>query len=175
MNFSIQTVLENEKYQLIPLQQGDFESLYEVASDPKVWEQHPNKDRYKREVFENFFRGAIESKGAFKIIEKETGAVLGSSRFYDYDEETNRIFIGYTFYGTKSWGKGINSQIKKLMLDYIFQFVDVVHFHIGKENYRSQIALERLGGKKIAEQEVAYFGEPTRTNFVYEIKKENHF
>lgn len=175
MNFSIQTVLENEKYQLIPLQQGDFESLYEVASDPKVWEQHPNKDRYKREVFENFFRGAIESKGAFKIIEKETGAVLGSSRFYDYDEAKNSIFIGYTFYGTKSWGKGINPQIKKLMLDYIFQFVDTVHFHIGKENYRSQIALERLGGKKIAEQEVAYFGEPTRTNFVYEIKKENHF
>ncbi|WBV52828.1 GNAT family N-acetyltransferase [Chryseobacterium gambrini] len=175
MNFSIQTVLENEKYQLIPLQQGDFEALYEVASDPKVWEQHPNKHRYKREVFENFFRGAIESKGAFKIIEKETRAVLGSSRFYDYDEETSRIFIGYTFYGTKSWGKGINPQIKKLMLDYIFQFVDTVHFHIGKENYRSQIALERLGGKKIAEQEVAYFGEPTRTNFVYEIKKENHF
>lgn len=175
MNFSIQTVLENEKYQLIPLQQGDFESLYEVASDPKVWEQHPNKDRYRRKVFENFFRGAIESKGAFKIIEKETGAVLGSSRFYDYDEETSRIFIGYTFYGTKSWGKGINPQIKKLMLNYIFQFVDFVHFHIGKENYRSQIALERLGGKKIAEQEVAYFGEPTRTNFVYEIKKENHF
>jgi hypothetical protein len=51
MNFSIQTVLENEKYQLIPLQQGDFEALYKVASDPKVWEQHPNKDRYKREVF----------------------------------------------------------------------------------------------------------------------------
>ena len=175
MNFSIQTVLENEKYQLIPLQQGDFESLYEVASDPKVWEQHPNKDRYKREVFENFFRGTIESKGAFKIIEKETGAVLGSSRFYDYDEAEKSIFIGYTFYGTKSWGKGINSQIKKLMLDYIFQFVDTVHFHIGKENYRSQIALERLGGKKITEQEVAYFGEPTRTNFVYEIKKENHF
>ena len=37
MNFSIQPVLENEEYQLIPLQQGDFESLYEVASDPKVW------------------------------------------------------------------------------------------------------------------------------------------
>jgi hypothetical protein len=36
----------------------------------KVWEQHPNKDRYQREVFENFFKGAIESKGAFKIVEK---------------------------------------------------------------------------------------------------------
>jgi len=175
MNFSIQPELENEEYQLIPLSQGDFESLYEVASDPKVWEQHPNKNRYEREVFENFFKGAIESEGAFKIVEKSSGDILGSTRFYDFDEKENRIFIGYTFYGTKSWGKGINPQIKKLMLDYIFQYVDTVHFHIGKENFRSQTALERLGGKKIAEEEVAYFGEPTRTNFVYEIKKENHF
>ncbi|KAB1231227.1 GNAT family N-acetyltransferase [Chryseobacterium viscerum] len=171
MNFSIQPVLENEEFQLIPLQQGDFESLYEVASDPKVWEQHPNKDRYQKEVFKNFFTGAMESGGAFKIIEKATGDVLGSSRYYDFDEEDNHIFIGYTFYGTKSWGKGINPQVKKLMLDYIFQFVDKTHFHIGKENFRSQKALERLGGQKIAEEEVAYFAEPTRTNFVYEIKK----
>ncbi|KFF74899.1 acetyltransferase [Chryseobacterium sp. P1-3] len=175
MNFSVQPVLENEELQLIPLQQGDFESLYEVASDPEVWEQHPNKDRYKREVFTNFFQGAMESKGAFKIIEKATGDVLGSSRYYNFDEDDNHIFIGYTFYGTKSWGKGINPQVKKLMLEYIFQFVDKVHFHIGKENFRSQIALERLGGKKIAEEEVAYFGEPTRTNFVYEIKKEDWY
>ncbi|QBA20982.1 N-acetyltransferase [Chryseobacterium indologenes] len=173
MNFSVQPVLENEEFQLIPLQQGDFESLYDVASDPKVWEQHPNKDRYKREVFENFFKGAMESKGAFKIMEKATGDVLGSSRYYDFNEEENHIFIGYTFYGTKSWGKGINPQVKKLMLDYIFRFVDKVHFHIGKENFRSQTALERLGGQKIAEEEVAYFAEPTRTNFVYEIKKED--
>ncbi|WP_160138746.1 GNAT family N-acetyltransferase [Chryseobacterium sp. c4a] len=173
MNFSIQPVLENEEFQLIPLQQGDFESLYEVASDPKVWEQHPNKDRYQREIFENFFRGAIESEGAFKIVEKATGDVLGSSRYYNFDEKDSHIFIGYTFYGTKSWGKGINPKVKKLMLDYIFQYVDKVHFHIGKENFRSQKALEKLGGIKIAEEEVAYFAEPTRTNFVYEIKKED--
>jgi RimJ/RimL family protein N-acetyltransferase len=174
MNFSIQPVLENEKYQIIPLQKGDFELLNEVASDPKVWEQHPNKDRYKRNVFENFFKGAMESKGAFKIVEKSSGKILGSTRFYDFDKTKNSIFIGYTFYGTNSWGKGINPKIKKLMLDYIFQFADKVYFHIGKENLRSQIAMERLGGNKIKEEEVAYFGEPTRTNFVYEINKNDH-
>jgi hypothetical protein len=100
-----------------------------------------------KEVFENFFRGAIESKGAFKIIEKETGAVLGSSRFYDYDEAENSIFIGYTFYGTKSWGKGINPQIKKLMLDYIFQFVDLFIFISGKK-----ITVPRLLWKDWAER-----------------------
>lgn len=171
MKFSVQTLLENEKYQLIPLQQGDFESLYEVASDPQVWEQHPNRDRYRREVFENFFKGAIESRGAFKIVDRLTGEMLGSTRFYDYDEENNSIFIGYTFYGTKSWGKKINPQIKKLMLDYIFQFVETVYFHVGKDNIRSRTAMERLGAKNLGEHEVAYFGEPSRINILYQIQK----
>lgn len=67
MNFSIQTVLENGQYQLIPLQQGDFEPLYEVASDPEVWKQHPNKDRYKREVFEVFFRELWKAEVPLKL------------------------------------------------------------------------------------------------------------
>ncbi|MEC3876904.1 GNAT family N-acetyltransferase [Chryseobacterium salviniae] len=174
MKFSIQPVLENEKYQLIPLQQGDFEPLYEVASDPEVWSQHPNKDRYRKEVFSIFFEGAMQSGGAFKIIEKSSGEILGSTRFYDYHEEDNSIFIGYTFYGTKSWGKGINPQIKKLMLDYIFQFVDIVYFHVGKDNIRSRKAMERLGAENNGEQEIAYFGEPSKINIVYQINKEKY-
>ena len=61
------------------------------------------------------------------------------------------------------------------MLDYIFGFVNQVHFHVGKDNIRSQKAMEKLGAHAIAEQEVAYFGEPSRTNIVYEIKKENWY
>ncbi|SEM27416.1 Protein N-acetyltransferase, RimJ/RimL family [Chryseobacterium taichungense] len=173
MNFSIQTILENQQYQLIPLQQGDFESLYEVASNPEVWKQHPNKDRYQKEVFEIFFKGAMESAGAFKVVEKSTGRTLGSTRFYDYNEKENSIFIGYTFYGTESWGKGINPQIKKLMMDYIFQFVDLVYFHVGKDNIRSRTAMERLNAENKGEFEIAYFGEPSKINILYQIKKEN--
>src|SRR5690606_32259419 len=130
MHFSIQPTLENEIISLVPLEKHDFEELFDVASDPKVWEQHPNRERYKREVFENFFQGAMESKGAFLVIDQETEEVLGSTRFCDYNKEDNSILIGYTFYGTKSWGKNINSQVKKLMLDYIFEFVDKVIFHV---------------------------------------------
>ena len=65
MDFSIQPILENSKVRLVPLQETDFEKLYKVASDPLVWEQHPNKNRYEREVFQNFFEGAMISKGAF--------------------------------------------------------------------------------------------------------------
>ena len=173
MKFSIQPKLENDSLQLLPLAESDFERLFNVASDPEVWAMHPSKERYKRDVFQNFFKGALQSKGAFLIIDKETTAVLGSTRFYDYDENDESILIGYTFYGTKFWGKNINASVKKMMLDYIFQFVEKVIFHVGKENIRSQKAMERLGAEKIREEEIAYFGELPKTNVIFEIKKEN--
>lgn len=172
MEFNIQPTLENENTILYPLQEDDFEALYTVASDPRIWEQHPNKDRWKKDVFRKFFDGAIQSGGAFKIVDKSTGKILGSTRFYDYNEQENSILIGYTFYATKYWGKGINHAVKVMMLDYAFRYVDEVYFHIGVDNIRSQIAIGRLGAKKIAEREVTYFGEAPRMNFVYCISKE---
>ncbi|BFM41555.1 GNAT family protein [Flavobacterium sp. CFS9] len=164
-------ILEDDLVQLIPLQENDFEKLYKVASDPLIWEQHPNKNRYEREVFQNFFEGAMESKGAFLIIDKSTGEIAGSTRFYEYDLENKTVFIGYTFYGRKFWGTGFNAQVKKMMLDYAFKAVDKVQFHIGAENFRSQKAIEKLGAVKIGEINVAYYNEPSRYNFVYELKK----
>jgi len=174
MQFNIQPTLENEQVILYPLKEDDFEVLYQVASDPLVWEQHPNKDRWKRDVFQTFFDGALQSKGAFKIVHKETGEVMGSTRIYDYDAADNSILIGYTFYGRKYWGKGLNRSVKKMMLEYLFQYVSAVHFHIGAQNIRSQIAISRLGALKASEQEVAYFGEKPKLNFVYVIEKEQY-
>lgn len=56
MSFDLQPVLKGELIELRPLQPEDFEALYAVAKDTLIWEQHPNKDRYKEEVFKVFFR-----------------------------------------------------------------------------------------------------------------------
>lgn len=173
MSFSLQPLLSNDQICLVPLSENDFERLYAVASDPEVWAMHPNKERYKREVFQNFFTGALESGGAFLVCDQITGEVLGSTRFYDYDEKQKSILIGYTFYGTKSWGKRINARAKKLMLDYIFQFVDKVIFHVGKDNIRSVRAMQKLGAVSLGLEEVAYFGEAPKMNVIFEIRKEN--
>ncbi len=169
MTMDIQPILENEYVLLTPLREEDFEALYQIAADPKIWEQHPNKDRWRRDVFEGYFRGAIESKGAFKIIDKKTGEIAGSTRFYNYDQNERSIMIGYTFYATKFWGKGLNPAVKHLMLHHISSFVEKVQFHIGATNFRSQVAIQRLGAKKVGEETVAYYGEAPKHNFVYEI------
>jgi RimJ/RimL family protein N-acetyltransferase len=146
-----------------------FNELYAAASDPLIWEQHPNPNRYQKEVFESFFEGALESGGAFIVRDVDTGIALGSSRFYDYKPLDHEIKIGYTFFTRDCWGKGINKQVKTLMLNYAFIYIEKVVFHIGAQNIRSQIAIEKLGAKKVSEEMVAYYNEPDRLNFVYEI------
>lgn len=174
MSFNLQpTSLADNLIRLVPLKEEDFEKLYTVASDPLIWEQHPNKDRYKREVFQNFFEGAMQSKGAFIVYEQASGKVVGSSRFYDYDEAKSSITVGYTFIGRDYWGKGHNKALKELMFNYAFQFVDHIILHIGSTNFRSQKAIEKLGAKKIDEIEVAYYGEPVKLNFVYQVAKKD--
>jgi len=171
----IQPTLENEKTILYPLREKDFEALYAVASDPKIWEQHPDSDRWQKDVFRPFFDVAMQSKGAFKIVDKATERVIGSTRFYGYSEQDGSIFIGYTFYGVQYWGKGINRSVKTLMLDHIFRFVSKVYFHVGANNIRSQIAVGRIGAEKIGERE-AFSGGGATLSFVYGLdrKQWNH-
>jgi len=163
--------LNNNSVLLEPLLPIYFNELYTVASDPLIWEQHPNPNRYQKEVFQTFFEGAINSGGAFIIRNADTGKALGSSRFYDYSRLKDEIKIGYTFFSRDCWGKGINKEVKTLMLNYAFIYVERVIFHVGASNIRSQNAMLQLGAKKIGEEIIAYFGEPDRLNYVYEMRK----
>ncbi len=165
------TDLKNNLVWLEPLKQAHFEELYLVASDPLIWEQHPNPDRYKLDAFTNYFKGAMESGGAFIIRDTLSGKALGSSRYCAYDPANKEIQIGYTFFARSCWGKSINKEVKTLMLNHAFNYVDKVAFYVGANNIRSQKAMERIGGIKIREEVVAYFGEPDRLNFRYEINK----
>lgn len=172
MTVNLQPVLENDLLRMQPLQPGDLETLYKVASDPLVWEQHPNKNRWQRAEFEKYFDGALQSKGALLVLDKHTGEVAGCSRYYDYNETDKSVLIGYTFIGRKYWGRQFNPAMKKLMLDHAFGFADTVLFHIGAYNIRSQTAIGRIGAVKNREVPVAYYGEAATLNFEYILSKE---
>lgn len=171
MNIPFDTIIENEYARLEPLHSEDFEKMFEIASDPAVWEQHPCYDRYKKEVFEEFFQVAIDSKSAYKIFDKKSNSWAGCTRFYDYDEADESICIGYTFYATRFWGKGLNHKVKNTMLHYIFPYVKKVYLHVGCENKRSQIAVERLGAHRVVEKEKTDdLGTPFH-HYVYQVDK----
>jgi N-acetyltransferase len=145
MPFDLQPVLRGELLWLRPLRPGDWDALYAVASDPLIWEQHPCSDRYKEDVFRQFFREALESGGAFVVIDARDGRVIGSSRFHGYDGAKSEIEIGWTFLARTHWGGVYNGELKQLMLRHAFGFVKRVVFLVGPGNRRSQRALEKIG------------------------------
>ena len=157
--FDIQPVLIGAQVMLRPLLATDADALYAVASDPEIWAMHPFRDRYKREIFDGFFADAIASQGAFAILDKATDAIIGSTRFASYDPTTTEIEIGWTFFATAYWRTGVNREVKALMLGHIYQFVRIVVFQVGAQNFRSRTAVERLGGKLVREHKRHHGGQ----------------
>ena len=136
---------QTEHFFLELITPNDFHVLYALASDPLLWEQHPEADRWQRFKFQRFFDGGIANDlGCFVISEKRSGRSAGSSRFYGYDEANRCVRIGYTFIAREFWGTSVNREIKEAMLLRAFNVVDRVFFDIGPQNFRSIAAVEKL-------------------------------
>jgi len=165
MSFDLQPTLKGELVELRPLRADDFHDLYAVAADPLLWEQHPSKDRYEKQVFEAFFREALASGGALLAIDSKDSQVIGSSRFHGYDEEKGEVDIGWTFLARSHWGGVYNREMKQLMLRHAFRFVNTVIFLVGPQNRRSQRAVEKIGGVRVGSRSDG----GGRDSFVYHI------
>ena len=171
MPFPLQPTLQGPLLELRPLRLNDFEALFAAASDPLIWEQHPDSGRYKREVFQKFFDSAIDSRGAFAIIERATGRIIGSSRYWNLDEATGEVEIGWTFLERKFWGGTYNGELKRLMIDHALQYVERVVFIVGETNLRSQKALEKIGAKFLKKVERPSPDGVMRKNVVFVIAR----
>jgi len=171
MAFQLQPHLKSELLELRPLAPDDWDELFAVASDPLIWEQHPEQDRYKEDVFRVYFQGALESGGAFIIIDRQTQQIIGSTRFYGYDPHKSEIEIGWTFLARKYWGGRHNAEMKRLLLNHAFKFVESVVFFVGEENIRSQKAMEKVGAIKDGTTTRTYGNRPPSQNVKYVIRK----
>lgn len=170
----LQPTLKGPRITVRPVRESDWEGLYAVASDPLVWEQHPARERYKEDQFRAFFDDAIACGSAFTFEDRESGKLIGSSRYNDYNPEKSEIEIGWTFLGHDYWGGSYNKEVKKLMLEHAFTFVDTVLFWVGDENWRSQRAVEKIGGVKRDGIESRLHGDVEFPYVVFELKKANY-
>ena len=144
--FDLQPVLDGERLTVRPIEASDWDDMFAAASDPKIWAQHPASDRYTEPVFRAYFDEALQSGSAFAFIDRSTGQVIGSSRYHGLDANRSEIEIGWTFLTRDYWGGSYNREIKQLMLDHAFRFVDTVVFWVGADNLRSRRAVEKIGG-----------------------------
>ena len=142
----IKDKLENKNFILKLLNNNDFDLLYNIGKNKKIWEQHPENDRWKKEKFNIFFNKGIENKfGLYGIYDKSKNTIIGSTRYYSYSKKKKSIKIGFTFLTPEYWSSDTNLQIKTLMLGYAFKYVENIYFDIGKNNIRSIKAIEKIG------------------------------
>jgi N-acetyltransferase len=167
VSFELQPTLIGELVELRPLRIGDFDDLYAVAADPLIWEQHPVSNRYEEAVFRQFFHEALDSGGALIALDLRTRETIGSSRFHGWNPDRSEIEIGWTFLRRSHWGGACNGEMKRLMLEHAFRFVDRVVFLVGTQNLRSQRALEKIGAVRAGTRR----DDNGRQSLLYEIKK----
>ena len=169
MTLDLQPQLEGLLLTLRPLRPDDWDALFAVASDPLIWAGHPDRERYTEPVFREFFRTAIESRGALAVLDRATGRIIGSSRYVWHGPPRDELEIGWTFLARAYWGGRFNSEMKRLMLQHAFQFVDRVVFIVGVTNIRSQKAMLKIGGVLTDRREVQLLhGQPSES-VVFEV------
>lgn len=158
--FDTQPRLIGKTLVLRPLLPQDFGDLYAAASDPETWAGHPAKDRYKLDVFQGYFDYLVNN-ATLAITERETGKIIGCSRYYKAPDQPNDISIGFTFLNHAHWGGVTNFELKSLMLDHAFKTFQTVWFHIGPTNIRSQKATAKLGAIHVYDATLDLSGTPT--------------
>jgi RimJ/RimL family protein N-acetyltransferase len=131
-----------------PVVAADWAELFAAGADPEIWKVHPRSNRYTEPEFRGYFDSAVASKMAFVFVDRASGRLIGSSRYYGYDTARSEIEIGWTFIVREFWGGAANREVKRLMLDHAFTFVDTVIFWVGEQNWRSQGAMTKIGGVK---------------------------
>jgi RimJ/RimL family protein N-acetyltransferase len=142
---NLQPHLVGDLLELRPLRPDDWEALFAAASDPMIWKLHPAYDRYKEDVFRDYFTEALASGGALVVVDRKSRKIIGSSRYFWFGPDRNELEIGWTFLARSHWGGVYNGEMKRLMLNHAFAFVDHVIFLVGTTNLRSRKALEKIG------------------------------
>jgi RimJ/RimL family protein N-acetyltransferase len=171
----LQPTLVGPRVVVRPVALADWDEMFAAAADPEIWALHPAKNRYMDTVFRGFFDGAIASKSAFSLLDREQGKIIGSSRYHAYDPTARAIEIGWTFLARGYWGGIYNLEVKRLMLDHAFKFVDTVTFWVGETNWRSQRAMEKIGGVRRPQVEHRSLDGKSYPHVVFEISKDDFY
>lgn len=170
--FDFQPTLVGPRITVRPILATDWEDMFAAARDPEIWAQHPAPDRYQETVFRGYFDDALACGKAFAFVEQKNGEIIGSSRYNDYDPAASEIEIGWTFLTRAYWGGSYNAEIKALMLDHAFKYVETVLFWVGAANYRSRRAMEKIGGVQREGNWSRIHGSGPEPYVVYEIGKQ---
>ncbi|AZA76364.1 N-acetyltransferase [Chryseobacterium sp. G0186] len=145
-------ILEGPNVDLIPLEKEHFEELYLAASDKELWELIPTDCSDKALFYQNYEHALSEREAGnqypFVIRHKQTGQLIGSTRFFEIYPSDRKLEIGWTWIIKKFWGTSINLESKLLLLTHCFEVLKTnrVQLKTKDNNFRSRKAIEKIGG-----------------------------
>lgn len=145
-------ILEDEQVLLRPLQADDFENLLPFAlNEPDTWGFSLTSAK-GYDGMRNYINAALEAKASgreypFIVYDKKTEQYAGCTRFYDIQPQYESLQLGYTWYGEKFRGTGLNKHCKFLLLQLAFETLDMkrVEFRADARNDRSIAAMKSIG------------------------------
>ena len=169
-----QPTLAGERLVLRPLVPEDFDALFAVAADREIWALHPAHDRWQEPVFRGFVDEALASGGAFVVVDRASGSIIGSSRYAQPDpDHPDELEIGWSFLARAYWGRGYNAEAKRLLIAHALAHYPRVIFQVGTDNVISRKAMENIGGILTGRTRVFERGGDMVEHVIYEITRDS--
>jgi N-acetyltransferase len=152
LDFTAKYHLENEAVLLRPLEADDWLHLLPYSlNEPDLWKYSlvpvAGEENLRNYVIAAVRARAEQKEYPFIVFDKRAQAYAGSTRFYDIQKSFRTLQLGYTWYGKKFQGTGLNRHCKYLLLDFAFGQLNMlrVEFRADNNNARSIAAMKSIG------------------------------
>jgi RimJ/RimL family protein N-acetyltransferase len=150
-NFDNEIILEDDIVRLSPLKISDVDKLLEISEEPGIWAYsfikgngEKNLTAYIEATLKN---RANKTEYPFIVFDKRQLQYAGSTRFCEINPALQAARLGYTWYGKKFQGTGLNKHCKYLLFDFAFSTIGFERIGMGAytENARSIAAMKSVG------------------------------
>lgn len=147
-------ILTGEHVELRPLDSSDRQALLDAAADGQLWNLKVTVVPGP-ETIDAYVDTALQGRSAgtvmpFAIVDRASGRVIGSTRFWKIDRKNRKLEIGHTWLSESAQRTRANTEAKWLLLGYAFDVLHCVRvqFTTDELNEKSRAAILRLGAKQ---------------------------
>ncbi|AOJ42621.1 GCN5 family acetyltransferase [Burkholderia lata] len=147
-------ILTGERVELRPLDSSDRQALLDAAADGQLWNLKVTVVPGP-ETIDAYIDTALQGRSAgtvmpFAIVDRASGRVIGSTRFWKIDRRNRKLEIGHTWLSESAQRTHANTEAKWLLLGYAFDVLQCVRvqFTTDELNEKSRAAILRLGAKQ---------------------------
>ncbi|BBA38449.1 MULTISPECIES: GNAT family N-acetyltransferase [Burkholderia] len=147
-------ILTGERVELRPLDSSDRQALLDAAADGQLWNLKVTVVPGPQTI-DAYIDTALQGRSAgtvmpFAIVDRASGRVIGSTRFWKIDRKNRKLEIGHTWLSESAQRTRANTEAKWLLLGYAFDVLQCVRvqFTTDELNEKSRAAILRLGAKQ---------------------------